>query len=444
LLQIENLAFGYTEHMLLYDIQMQVQRGEMVGLLGPNGSGKTTLLRLVSGILRPRQGRIILEGRELAHWGRRGTARRVAVVPQELQVPFAFTVEQMVALGRTPFINLWGGRSRQDHEIVREAMQLAEVDTLAERVFHELSGGERQRVTLAMALAQQPHLLLLDEPTSHLDIKYQIETLELVRRLNRETGVTVIAAMHDLNLAARYFPRLLLFQRGIVADGSPAEVLEPRLLQRVYGVTVQVGVMRGTEYLSVLPPGEAAENESERKNAADIHVMAGGGSGALVMRALADARLAFSAGVLNIGDSDYTLALHLASEVIAEQPFSPVRESTRQRLHLRLQEIALLIVCPMPIGPGNVALLHEALSLCQRGVPVLLLLAADSTLRSSKDEHNPEVLVQLLNTPERDYTQGAGIELLRRLVESGANVVASVSEILEYARRLLLVEHPAL
>lgn len=441
LLQIEDLSFGYTDQILLYNVRMQVRRGEMVGLLGPNGSGKTTLLRLLSGILRPRHGRILLEGRELTTWGRRGIAQRVAVVPQELQVPFAFTVEQMVALGRTPFVRLFGNRTSGDRAIVRAAMRAAEVERLSERVFHELSGGERQRVTLAMALAQQPRLLLLDEPTSHLDIKYQIETLELVRQLNRETGVTVIAAMHDLNLAARYFPRLLFFQRGIVADGGPAEVLEPRLLRRVYGVAVQVGVMRGVEHLSVLPPGEAAESVPESEEGAGVHVMAGGGTGALVMRALADAHIAFSAGVLNIGDSDHTLALRLASEVIAEQPFSPIAQATRQHLHQRLQTVSLLIVCPMPIGPGNLILLSEALELCRRGVPVYLLLPSDMTNFLPTDEIVPEVIAQFLHMPARDYTQGEESRLLRQLIEAGATVVAGVGAIVEAARRLKATDH---
>lgn len=434
LVEIEDLAFGYTGQPLLYGVQTRIERGEMVGLLGPNGSGKTTLLRLLSGLLRAQRGHILLDGRALASWGRRGIAQRVAVVPQELQVPFAFTVEQMVALGRTPYIRLFGTRTNHDHEIVREAMELAEVAVLAERIFNELSGGERQRVMVAMALAQQPHLLLLDEPTSHLDIKYQIEMLELVRRLNRETGVTVIAAMHDLNLAARYFPRLLLFQRGIVADGGPAEVLEPCLLQRVYGVNVQVGVMHGTEHLSVLPPGEPLLEEGEPRAAARVHVMAGGGSGALVMRALADAGIAFSAGALNIGDSDHTLALRLASEVVTEQPYAPIAEDTRRRLHARLQKSALLVVCPMPIGPGNLALLQEALTMRARNVPVLLLLPPGHPHFPAESEPTPELLAQCLNTPARDYAHGEGVRLLRQLVEAGASVVASVGEIVAYAR----------
>ena len=437
LLRIENLTFGYASTPLFYGVSVRVQAGEMIALLGPNGSGKTTLLRLLSGVLKAQQGSIMLDGRELAAWGRRGSAQRIAVVPQELQVPFAFTVEQMVALGRTPFIPLLGSRTRRDAQIVREAMQATEVDGLEGRIFHELSGGERQRVTVAMALAQQPRLLLLDEPTAHLDIKYQIEMLELVRRLNRETGVTILAAMHDLNLAARYFPRLLLFQHGIVADGGPAEVLEPRLLRRVYGVNVQVGVMHGAEHLSVLPPGDSGSSEKARESEIRVHVMAGGGSGALVMRALADAHIAFSAGALNFGDSDHTLALRLAREVITEEPFAPISESTLQRLRARLQETTLLIFCPMPVGPGNLSLVQEALALRQRGIPVLLLPAPGRSTFSAVDEVLPGDSLQLLDLAERDYTHGEAGRLLVQLVEAGAPIVAGVGEVVARARRAI-------
>lgn len=439
LLEIRDLAFGYTRQLLLYAVQARVKKQEMVGLLGPNGSGKTTLLRLISGLLQPHAGRIFLEGRALADWGRRGLAQRIAVVPQELQVPFAFTVEQMVGLGRTPFINLFGSKTRHDQEIVRVALRLTEADLLRKRIFNELSGGERQRVMLAMALAQQPRLLLLDEPTSHLDIKYQIDMLELVKRLNRETGVTVIAAMHDLNLAARYFPRLLLFQRGIVADGGPAEVLEPHLLQRVYGIPVRVGVMRGAEHLSVLPPHEEATEESASSTEPPVHVLAGGGSGALVMRALADAHLPFSAGVLHIGDSDHTLALRLAAEVLSEQPFTPISSANLQRLHERLQAISLLILCPMPVGQGNLALLQEALKASQNGKTVLLLLPLDRST-TPPEALPPAQLLQLLNASERDYTSGEASQLLQSLSEAGAHIVGSVGEMIDFARQALATQ----
>ncbi|HEY6407036.1 MAG TPA: ABC transporter ATP-binding protein, partial [Ktedonobacteraceae bacterium] len=405
-LAVDGVTFGYGREPLLYDVHLQVQTGEMIGLLGPNGSGKTTLLRLLSGVYRPQQGKILLEGHDLQQWDRRNIARRIAVVPQELHMPFAYTVQQMVSLGRTPFVNFFGSLGERDESIVKDALQAAAIESLADRVFNHLSGGERQRVMIAMALAQEPSLLLLDEPTAHLDIKYQLETLELVQHLNRERGVTVIAAMHDLNLAARYFSRLLLFQRGIVADAAPAEVLEPGVLRRVYGVNVQVGILRGAEHISILPPasapaGESKENQSNKQDPQPVvHVIAGGGTGELMMRALADAHVPFIAGALNIGDSDHTLALRLAGEVITEQPYAPISPPILEQVRASLAEVKLLIICPMPIGPGNLALLQEAVIAAESGLPVLLL--GDNAIAV------------------RDYTGGEGQHLWEALLQEGA------------------------
>ncbi len=442
LVEMQGVTFGYGPQPLFYDVHLQVHEGEMVGLLGPNGSGKTTLLRLLSGVLSPQQGKILLEGRDLRQWGRRGAAQRVAVVPQELHMPFAFTVEQMVSLGRTPFVNLLGSQSRHDRMIVEDAMEAANIAPLADRVFNELSGGERQRVLVAMALAQQPRLLLLDEPTSHLDIKYQIDILELVSQLNRERGVTVIAAMHDLNLAARYFPRLLLFQRGIVADASPAEVLEPGLLSRVYGVNVQVGILRGAEHLSVLPPNsQLPEDESEKQAQPQVHVMAGGGSGELIMRALADAHVPFVAGALNIGDSDHTLALRLASQVITEQPYAPISPAALEQVRTSLERVALLIICPMPIGPGNLALLQEAVVAARRGLRILLLAPAlqDNLPEPEKAVLTADDMLQRTGIAARDYTAGEGVKLVSELLQTGAVVVGSVGEAVEILKNYAIL-----
>lgn len=446
LLAVEQVSFGYGQLPLLYDVSTNVKQGEMVGLLGPNGSGKTTLLRLLSGTLRPKQGRILLQGLDIRKWGRRQVARRIAVVPQELHMPFAYTVEQMVDMGRTPFVtSFWGERSRDDHTIVRSAMVSAGVEPLAQRVFNELSGGERQRVTVAMALAQQPAALLLDEPTSHLDIKYQIEVLELTRLLNQEHGVTVIAAMHDLNLAARYFPRLLLFQRGIVADGSPAEVLETGLLRRVYGIDVQVGILRGAEHLSVLPPSKVNERAAlqdqsgQHDDAAPVtpvvHLIAGGGSGELLMRALADAHIPFSAGVLNVGDSDHTLALRLAEDVLSEQPFAPVSHASLEQLRARLRTIAMLVICPTAIGPGNLALLYIASEAAQKGIPIVLFTMPSVTSCTSTESATEETLEDMLAT--RDYTGGEGTRCLQQIVQSGATLASSVTDVLEVVRQYI-------
>jgi iron complex transport system ATP-binding protein len=329
--------------------------------------------------------------------------------------------------------------------IVQDAIEAAGIGPLANRVFNELSGGERPRVMIAMALAQQPLLLLLDEPTSHLDIKYQIETLELVQKLNRERGVTVVAAIHDLNLAARYFPRLVLFQHGVVADAGPAEVLEPGLLRRVYGVNVQVGILRGAAHLSVLPPAsEIVEDMLEKPSQPHVHVMAGGGSGEVLMRALADARIPFVAGALNIGDSDHTLALRLADGVITEQPYAPISVEALAKVRDSLAQAVLLILCSTPIGPGNLALLQEAVQAIQHGVPVLLLTAPNSSSTClpdgavagvTRDEQHAELAT-------RDYTDGEGLKLLEILLQSGAVVVQSVGEALEMVKKHLILLPP--
>ncbi len=441
-LQMQEVTFGYGSRPLFYHVSLQVRRGEMIGLLGPNGSGKTTLLRLMSGFLQPQQGHILLEGRNLSRWGRKKVAQRIAVVPQDLHVPFAFTVEHMVGLGRTPFITtFFGSPTRQDQVIVQDAIEAAGVGPLTNRIFNELSGGEQQRVVIAMALAQQPLLLLLDEPTSHLDIKYQIETLELIQRLNRERRVTVVAAIHDLNLAARYFPRLLLFQHGVVADAGPAEVLEPGLLRRVYGVNVQVGILRGTTHLSVLPPAsELIEDTLQKPSQPHVHVMAGGGSGEVLMRALADAQVPFIAGALNIGDSDHTLALRLADAVITEQPYAPISPEALAQVHDSLARAILLILCPTPIGPGNLALFQEAVQAIQRGLPVVLLVP--SVCLPDGTEADPTEDGQHAQLAARDYTGGEGLKLLEMLLQSGAVVVQSVGEVLEMVKNQRLLFSP--
>jgi iron complex transport system ATP-binding protein len=212
-----------------------------MGLIGPNGSGKTTLLRILSGLLHPKRGHVYLDGRNIREFSRREIARRVAVVPQELVMPFAFSAYEMVMMGRTPHVRPILGAGPRDHQVVAEKMELTATLALAQRPFNELSGGEKQRVIIAMALAQEPDILLLDEPTVHLDINHQVEILELIKRLNRQESLTVLATMHDLNLAALYFDRLILLNGGqVVAIGSPAEVLCEESIRQVFQAHVQV------------------------------------------------------------------------------------------------------------------------------------------------------------------------------------------------------------
>ena len=257
-LQISQVSFSYLNGLVLRDIDLSIKAGEMVGLLGPNGSGKTTLLKLASGVLKPVRGEIRLDGSSLSRLNRKAIARSVAVVPQQFHIPFAFTAGEVVMLGRIPFLKPFAEEGALDKQLVAGALELVGISKLRERRFDELSGGERQKVILAMALAQQPSLLLLDEPILHLDIAHQVEILELVRSLNTERGITVVAAMHDLNLAALYFSRLVMLNEGsVVADGTPAQVLTGARIMEVFSalVNVELHPATGVPHIMVMPKG---------------------------------------------------------------------------------------------------------------------------------------------------------------------------------------------
>jgi len=263
-LEIRQVDFSYLDGPVLNNIDLSVKGGEMVGLLGPNGSGKTTLLKLASGILKPAQGEIRLDGDSICTLSRKYIARHVAVVPQQFHIPFAFTSGEVVMLGRTPFFRALSEESEADSRAVNDALEQVGIRELAERRFDELSGGERQKVILAMALAQQPKLLLLDEPTVHLDIAHQMEILELVREFNKEQGLTVIAAMHDLNLAALYFDRLILLKEGRVwADGAPSQVLTEVRISEVFSASVRVEKhpLTGAPHIVIMPRGRAVKRK---------------------------------------------------------------------------------------------------------------------------------------------------------------------------------------
>ena len=236
IMEFRNIAFAHPARTIFEDLCCSVQPGETVALLGPNGVGKTTLLKLAAGLLRPSSGEILVNGREVRQWGRRELSCCVALVPQHLEVPFAFRVEEIVAQGRVPHLGFFGGFSGNDLEAVESAMEAVDIVKMRGRVFSELSGGERQRVKIAIALAQQPRLMLLDEPTQHLDLGRQIELMALLRRLV-ERGITIVAAVHDLALVREHCSSgILLAPNAPAVVGAVAEVLRPDRLERAFSV----------------------------------------------------------------------------------------------------------------------------------------------------------------------------------------------------------------
>jgi iron complex transport system ATP-binding protein len=253
-LEAEGLAFAYGARPVLSDVSIAVAPGELVGVIGPNGGGKTTLVRLLSGVLAPRAGSVRLGGRLLGAHRRREVARRLAVVPQDPTIELPFTALEVVLMGRAPHLPSLGFPGERDLALARRAMARLDVAGVEDRPLDRLSGGERQRVLLARALAQEPEVLLLDEPTTHLDLRHQTGIYDVVQELRRERGTGVLSVLHDLNLAALHCDRLVLLAGGRVArQGGARDVLTADVLRAAYGTEVYVGVNPLTGGPIVLP-----------------------------------------------------------------------------------------------------------------------------------------------------------------------------------------------
>ena len=263
MIHVRGLAKSFGGRPALRGVDLDLAQGECLALFGPNGSGKTTLLQLLSGAIRANAGAVKVLGRDVTSWDRRELARLVAVVPQRFDLAFPFTVQEVVLLGRVPHRGPLALDRADDLRVAQEAMEAVEVSHLASRRMHELSGGEFKRVVVAKALAQQPRILLLDEPAAHLDIRHQVSLYQLIEDIRRRTGLTVVSAMHDLNLAAAYCDRVaLLSQRRVARTGSVEEVMTYRHLRDVFGTDIYVGVNELTGHRLFTPMAQKPEAES--------------------------------------------------------------------------------------------------------------------------------------------------------------------------------------
>ena len=240
-LQLHNVTLAYGTRVVLQNISFETQQGEILGIVGPNGCGKSTLIKAITRVLPPSSGHILLDGRDVAKMSPGEIARLTAVVPQTPVLPEAFTALEVVLMGRTPHLGFLRYESQRDVSIALHAMEMTQTSHLTERRIGELSGGERQRLVIARALTQEPRIILLDEPTAHLDINYQVETLDLISSLCAQQGLTALIALHDLNLAAQYCDRIIMISDGrIYAEGLPREVITEQNVRQVYGAEVCV------------------------------------------------------------------------------------------------------------------------------------------------------------------------------------------------------------
>jgi iron complex transport system ATP-binding protein len=403
---LRGVTAGYGAGPVVHDVDLRVGPGEVVGLVGPNGSGKTTLVRAASRALRPSAGTILVRGRDLATLTGRDAARLVAVVPQDVQLAFSYTVLELVLMGRTPYLSAWGGGGPEDWERVRAAMAATHVRHLSDRPVDELSGGERRRVVLAQALAQGAPVLILDEPTTHLDLRHVLDLLGIVRGLASRDGTAVLAILHDLNLASGVCDRLVVLDRGrIVAEGTPDRVVTPTLLRDVYGVEADVVAdeRSGRPAVRLGLPTAAPLRLGRR-----AHVIGGAGRGADVMRRLVDAGYDVSVGVLHASDTDAAVAERLNLVRVSVPPFSPIDGDAAVAGRGLVEAAHLVVVCDAPFGPGNVENLRLAQAAVDAGVEV--------------------VLVERIPIRERDFTDGEATALWERLRER-ARIVSSYEEL---------------
>jgi len=376
--RLDAVSVRYGSRVALRDVSLQVGRGEFVALAGPNGSGKTTLLRVLLGFLVPESGRAELLGDDLAGLPIRERARRVAWVPQDESPRDDVPILDYVLYGRYAHLGRLETEGARDRELARDALESVGLADRAGDGLLSISGGERQRAVLARALAQEAPILLLDEPTTHLDIGHQLDLLERVGALSRDRGVTVIAALHDLNLAARFAQRIVVLSRGrLHADGPSGAVLSEELLARVWGVAADLrrDPRTGAPYL--LPhrnlPGPDAPTAPS--GAGPVHVVGGGGAASPALRLLADRGFDLTAGALHLLDTDSETAEALGVPVAIEVPFAPLGPEVRERNRRLLATARAIVVAPFAVGPSNVANLEDLLPFAGR-VPIVVLVRA--------------------------------------------------------------------
>lgn len=412
---VQGIECYYDSVKVLNDVNFTINGGHFLGIIGPNGSGKTTLLRTISGLLKPKIGSVLINGQEVHMLKRVEVAKKIGVVPQNPSSTLNFTVLDVVLMGRNPYLRWMESEDVDDLSIVEWAMKLTNTLHLANRYIDELSGGEKQRVIIARALAQKPKVLLLDEPTLHLDVNYQLEIMELIRRLCNEQKLAVIAVLHDFNLAARYCDSLAIMKEGqVIAIGPCKEVLTSQNIEEAFSVKMIIKKHPVTGFLYAVPLSKNEENNSTRK--LKVHLICGGGSGGYLMRSLIREGFRLTTGVLNVIDSDYEAAETLRIPVICEAPFSPITNERHQENLKMIMTADIVLIADVPFGHMNIKNLEAVLEAQKAGKKIIIV--------TGQPDKN------------KDYTGGKAKAILKRLEEHGAVIVKDEEEAIKTVKNL--------
>lgn len=413
-IEINNIEFGYRESLVLKGISFNIEKGEFISIIGPNGSGKSTLLKTLNNLYVPKGGIIFVDGEEIDNYKKKDLAKKIAMVPQDTAIDYEFTVEDIVLMGRNPYKGRFQKDTEDDYKIVYEAMERTNTLYLKDRLITEISGGERQRVIIAKALAQKPSIILLDEPTSHLDINHQMDILNLLKTLNEEKGTTIILVIHDINLASRYSDKIVLINQGKVQGiGTPEEVITINNMESTYNMKVVIEKNKYTDapYLTPIEIRKKDENLSVQ----NIHVISGGGSGQEVINKLYYEGYKLSLGVLNVGDTDWNHGKTLRIPIVEEEPFNNISDKSFNKNLKIINKSDMVVITNVPIGRGNIKNLQAGLLALKIGKKVYYVNG------SGYDRF--------------DYTDGEGLQLLEEMKLLGLRVTRSAEKLIEELRK---------
>lgn len=407
-IDVKNLEFGYKDHLVIKNISFNIESGSFVSIIGPNGSGKSTLLKTINNIFKPNKGNIYLYGKDLLSHKKRELAKKVALVPQDTNIDYDFTVEDIVMMGRHPYKKRFETESEMDHNIVNEALELTNTIGLKDRHINQISGGERQRAIIARAIAQKPAVILLDEPTSNLDINHQMDVLNLLKKLNKENGLTVVLVIHDINLACRYSDKIILLNKGeILGDGRPEEVITVKNIEETYNMDVAIEKNKYTNTIH-LTPIEIKEKKRGISNN-KVHIICGGGSGQEIINKLYSEGYELSLGVLNVGDADWEHGRNLNLPIVEEIPFSRISDEAHRKNMDQMEKSDIIVISNVPIGSGNLKNLLGAKDALIKGKKVYYLADSDQ---------------------EYDYTNGEAKKIIQDLLGLGMEKIASIEEMI--------------
>ena len=358
--QTKDLSVGYNGQILIHDINIDIEKGKILTLIGPNGAGKSTILKSITRHLSKISGQVFIGKQEIYAWSAKELARQVAVVLTDRIRPELMTCEEVVAMGRYPYTNAMGKMTPRDKEVVAEAMSRVHASDLADRDFTTLSDGQRQRIMLARAIAQEPEIIILDEPTAYLDIRHKIELLDILREMAYEKGITVIMSLHEIDLATKISDYLLCVKGDtIAAFGPPEDILAGDAIDQLYGI-------EHGSYNLLFGSVELTKAIGDPK----VFVVGGGGYGVAVYRALQKCQIPFATGILFDNDVDYQIASELSDHVISAPAFEPIRDQQYDNAARLLQECDAVIDAGTPVGTFNQLNRRLLEFAAQRGLPV--------------------------------------------------------------------------